>query len=89
MNRTFIIIVVVAALAVWGAVIFNASQEVHTVVSTERKMNINPGLKQEDCWVQLSSANGEVTGLLTKSSYCVSLNPGDKVLVVDGAIWKL
>ena len=80
-------LLVIGALAVWGALLVMSSNDLVTVVSAERNMNANQDdLQSRDCYITaLTKKKTRVSGY-APSSYCASVKAGDKVIIKDGFV---
>jgi hypothetical protein len=80
-------LLVIGALAVWGALLVMSSNEFVTVVSAERHMTMNQDdLQSRDCYITaLTKTKTQVSGY-APSSFCSSVRIGDKVVIKDGYV---
>lgn len=81
------VLLVCAALAIFGALLLFASANNVTVVGLERHMNKNQtDLQSRDCYITaLTKENKRVAGY-APSSFCSSVKIGDTVVIKDGFV---
>lgn len=82
-------LLILLALAVWGALLVVSSNNYVKVISLERHMSMNQSdLKSRDCYITaLTKDNKRVSGY-APSSYCTSVEIGDSVVIKDGFVTK-
>lgn len=80
---------IIGALAIWGALLYVSANSYSTVTGFVRHMD-KPmtDIYERDCYIKAVTAQDKIVSGYGPSSYCASLKVGDKVKIENGVVEK-
>lgn len=84
-----VVLLIFAALAVFGTLLMTSSANYVTVVSMERHIaKSQSDLQSRDCYITAVTNEKKRVSGYGPSSFCSSVKKGDKVVIKDGFVTK-